>query len=59
VKARSRDTYDGIEKGMIQIDRALMPNNPEVDQVVALVTSVMDQYNSVVTQVTREARNPK
>jgi hypothetical protein len=44
---------------MIQIDRALMPNNPEVDQVVALVTSVMDQYNSVVTQVTREARNPK
>jgi hypothetical protein len=59
VKARSRETYDGIEKGMIQIDRALMPNNPEVDQVVALVTSVMDQYNSVVTQVTREARNPK
>ena len=59
VKARSREAYDGIEKGMIQIERALMPNKPEVDQVATLVSGVMDQYNTIVGQVAREARGTK
>lgn len=59
VKARSRDAYDAIEKGMIQIERALMPDKPDVDQVSALVTSVTDQYNAIVAQVTKDARNPQ
>jgi hypothetical protein len=57
VKARSREAYDGIEKGMIQIERALMPNSPDAGAVSALVTGVMDQYNAVVGQVAKEARS--
>ena len=59
VKTRSRDAYDAIEKGMIRIERALMPDKPDVEQVSALVTSVLDQYNAIVAQVTKDARNPQ
>ena len=59
VKARSRDAYDAIEKGMIQIERVLMPDKPDVDQVSALVSGVTDQYNAIVAQVTKDARNPQ
>jgi hypothetical protein len=59
VKARSREAYDGIEKGMIQIERALMPTRPDVIGVTALVSGVMDQYNAVVAQVAREARDAR
>jgi hypothetical protein len=59
VKARSREAYDGIEKGMIDIERALMENTPDGQRVTALVASVMDKYNGVVAQITREARNAK
>jgi hypothetical protein len=57
VKARSREAYDGIEKGMIQIERALTSSSPDVAAVSALVTSVMDPYNAVVGQVAKEARS--
>ncbi len=56
VKARSADAYNEIEKGMIQIERTLTPEQPDVNQVSALVKGVMDRYNAVVTEVTREAR---
>jgi hypothetical protein len=59
VKARSREAYDGIEKGMIDIERALMENTPDVQRVTTLVASVLDSYNGVVAQVTREARSAK
>jgi hypothetical protein len=55
VKARSRDAYDGIEKGMVDIERALMPAKPDADQVTTLVSGVMDKYNAIVAQVTKEA----
>ena len=55
VKARSRDAYDAIEKGMVDIERALMPAKPDADQVTTLVSGVMDKYNSIVAQVTKEA----
>lgn len=56
IKARSREAYDEIEKGMIQIERALMPDKPDVDQATALVSGVMDKYNAVVGEITKEAR---
>jgi hypothetical protein len=55
VKARSRDSYDAIEKGMVDIERALMPAKPDTDQVTTLVSGVMDKYNAIVAQVTKEA----
>jgi hypothetical protein len=55
VKARSRDAYDAIEKGMVEIERALMPTKPDADQVMTLVSGVMDKYNAILGQVTKEA----
>ena len=59
VKARSRESYDAIEKGMVTIERQLMPAKPDVNQVTASVTAVMTEYNKVVAQVTKEARDAK
>lgn len=59
VKARSRESYDAIEKGMVTIERQLMPAKPDVDAVNATVADVMMEYNKVVTQITREARDAK
>ena len=57
VKARSRESYDTIEKGMVTIERQLMPARPDVDMVTASVNAVMMEYNKVVAQITMEARN--
>ena len=59
VKARSRESYDAIEKGMVTIERQLMPARPEVDAATASVTEVMTEYNKIVAQITREARDAK
>jgi hypothetical protein len=59
VRERSRDAYVAIESGMIQIEQALAAPAPSADAVIALVAGVMDQYNMIVAQVTREAREAK
>jgi hypothetical protein len=59
IKARSADSYNAIEKDMIQIERTLMPDKPDVDQAIALVKDVMDKYNAVVADITKDARAPK
>ena len=59
VKERSREAYDAIEKGMVTIERQLMPAAPNTDEVSATVTAVMTEYNKIVTQVTREATAAK
>jgi len=56
VKARSADAYVAIEKGMIEIEQALMPDKPDVAKVTALVTGVMTQYNAALAEVVKEAR---
>jgi hypothetical protein len=56
VKIRSREAYDAIEDGTFKIAQALGAASPDVNQVSTLVSAVMDKYNTVVTQVTREAR---
>jgi len=59
VKERSRESYDTIEKGMVTIERQLMPAKPDTDAVTATVAEVMTEYNKIVTQITREARDAK
>ena len=59
VKARSRESYDTIEKGMVTIERDLMPAKPDVDATLATVNEVMTEYNKIVNQITREARDAK
>ena len=56
VKARSADAYVAIEKAMVQIEQALMPEQPDVAKVTDLVNGVMTQYNAQLAVVTREAR---
>jgi hypothetical protein len=57
VKVRSIAAYTGIEKGMISIESALAGANPDVDGLITQVADVMTQYNTIVTQVTKEARD--
>ena len=59
VSERSRDAYVAIESGMIQIEKVLMPAQPDVDQVMTLVSGVTDQYNAVLAQVVKDARTLK
>jgi tetratricopeptide (TPR) repeat protein len=59
IKARSADAYVAIEKGMIQIEQALMPDKPDVAQVTALVGAVTTQYNNTLAIVVKEARAAK
>jgi hypothetical protein len=46
-----------IEKGMIEIEKALMPDKPDVAEATALVNAAMAKYNATVTALTREARS--
>jgi hypothetical protein len=57
IKERSADAYTAIEKGMIDIERALMPDKPDAAQAAALVSGVMDKYNAIVTEITKDARS--
>jgi hypothetical protein len=59
VKERSRESYDAIEKGMVTVERQLMPAKPDTDAVIATVNDVMMEYNKIVNQITREARDAK
>ena len=59
VKERSRESYDTIEKGMVTIERQLMPAKPDTDAVLATVNEVMTEYNKIVNQIAREARDAK
>jgi hypothetical protein len=57
IKAHSADDYVAIEKGMIEIEQALMPEKPDVAQATALVNGVMAKYNATVTELIRQARS--
>jgi len=57
VKARSADDYVAIEKGMIEIEKSLMPEKPDVAAATALVNGVMAKYNVTVTELIKQARS--
>lgn len=59
VGERSREAYVAIESGMISIEQAFMPAKPDTDVIIGLVSGVMDRYNAIVAQVTKEARSAK
>ena len=56
VKERDIRAYNTIEDGMTQIGLALKQATPDAAKVQTLVSGVMDEYNKIVAQVTREAR---
>src|SRR5262245_21608177 len=56
IKERSAEAYVSIEKTMIDIEKALMPEKPDVDKVVGMVNSIMTQYNAALAEVVKEAR---
>ena len=56
IKARSADAYVAVEKGMIQIEQALMPDKPDVAAVTALVTGITTQYNGALAKIVAEAK---
>jgi septation ring formation regulator EzrA len=56
VKERDIRAYNAIEGGMTDIGLALKPGLPDAAKVQTLVSGVMDEYNKIVAQVTREAR---
>src|SRR5439155_24147820 len=56
IKAKSADAYVAIEKGMIDIEQALMPDPPDAAKVTALVNAVMTQYNAQLAEVVKDAR---
>ena len=43
---------------MINIERALMPDKPNADQVTTLVSAVMDKYNAVLAEIVKAAQGP-
>ena len=57
MKERSRESYDTIEKGMVTIERQLMPAKPDADMVNATITAIITEYNKIVQQITKEARD--
>jgi hypothetical protein len=59
VKERSMEAYVAIESGMIEVDKALMPTQPNAESVITLVAAIMDKYNQIVAQITKEARSAK
>ena len=56
IKARNADSYVAIEKGMIEIEKALKPDKPDVAQVTAKVNEVMRLYNEALAEVVKDAR---
>jgi hypothetical protein len=58
VRAQSLDAYVAIETGMVQIEQTLLLSDPpNIVAVTSVVGGVMSQYNAVVTEVQKQARN--
>ena len=56
IKERSSDAYVAIESGMIKIEQALKPKDPDVDAVTTLANDVMTKYNAVLALVANDAK---
>ncbi len=59
IKERSMEAYVAIESGMIDVEKALMPAQPNADTVITGVAGITDKYNQIVAQITKEARSAK
>ena len=56
IKARNADSYVAIEKGMIEIEKALTPDKPDAAKVTATVNEVMRLYNEALAEIVKDAR---
>ena len=56
IKARNADSYVAIEKGMIEIEKALTPDKPDVAKITATVNEVMRLYNEALGEIVKDAR---
>ena len=56
VKAKSAESYVAIESAMIEVEKVLMADKPDVDKVNGLVTGIMTRYNAALAEVVKEAR---
>ena len=56
IKARNADSYVAIERGMIEIEKALKPDKHDVPQVTAMVNEVMRLYNEALAEIVKDAR---
>src|SRR6478752_5767939 len=56
-QGRSRDAYDSIEKNMVTLEKQLMPAMPSVEMVNATIMAINTEYNMIVQQITKEARD--
>ena len=56
VKAKSEDAFTAVDKGLADLDAALKPATPDVTQATALASGIIQKYNAVVNDVTKEAR---
>src|SRR5262245_40273505 len=56
IKARNADSYVAIEKGMIEIEKALQPAKPDAAQVTGMVNEVIRLYNEALAEVVKDAR---
>jgi iron uptake system EfeUOB component EfeO/EfeM len=59
IKERSMEAYVAIESGMIDVEKALMPAQPNADAVITGVAGINDKYSQIVAQITKEARSAK
>ena len=56
IKDRSSDAYVAIESGMIKIEQALKPKEPDVDAVTTVANDVMTKYNAILALVANDAK---
>jgi len=56
VKARSAESYVAIESAMIEVEKALMVDKPDVDKINGLVNGIMTRYNAALAEVVKDAR---
>ncbi len=59
VKGRSQDAHDAIERALTELEAALKQNPPNADQMTKTMSTLNVSYNTVLGEVSKEARAAK
>lgn len=57
IKARSSEASDAVAKGTAELLSALKADKPDIGQATSLAAGVMEKYNGVVAEITKDARS--
>jgi len=57
LKARSPEAAEAVAKGTAELMNALKADKPDMAQATSLAAGVMEKYNSVVNEITKDARS--